>query len=153
MLTLDNHSFHIGVLTGPQIRDLLKDEQFSRVLDANELVAWNAIKNVIHNCLGIVRSPNFRQLINEMLAAFEIINVHMSLKIHFLHAHVNELEQQLSTESDEHGEHFHQVAAPVEDRYKGKKLTSMLGELCWNLSEEIDIDSEDEDDGDADMEV
>lgn len=74
-----------------------------------------------------------------MINAFETINVHMSLKIHFHHSHVDKLAAQLSTESDEHGEKFHQVSVPIEDRYKGKELTSMLGELCWHLCEDSDI--------------
>jgi len=51
-----------------------------------------------------------------MLDAFEKIGVHMSLKIHFLHHHLEYFDRQLPTESNEHGEKFHQTVLPFELR-------------------------------------
>lgn len=55
----------------------------------------------------------------------------MTLKLHFLHFHLDELLQQLPQELDEHGERFHQITKPMETRYKGKKLDALLAEVCW----------------------
>jgi hypothetical protein len=44
----------------------------------------------------------------------------------------------LPSESDEHGERFHQVSAQLEHWYSGKKLNSLLADLCWNLQSEVD---------------
>lgn len=55
----------------------------------------------------------------------------MSLKIHFLHNHLNFFERQLASESDEHGERFHQIAMPMEVRYRGKKIDAMIADICW----------------------
>ena len=55
----------------------------------------------------------------------------MTLKLHFLHHHLDVFLQQLPTESDEQGERFHQVTMPMEKRYKGKQLDAMLAEVCW----------------------
>lgn len=114
----------------------MRDTEFDNSLTELELVAWDCLKAVIENCLGIHRSENWRMLINEMLVAFEEINVNMSLKIHFMHCHLDWFERQSPTESDEHGERFHQVAAPLEHWYSGKKLDSLLADLCWNLINE-----------------
>lgn len=123
-------------MNGPDIRRLIADEQFVQLLSPGEGIAWNSIKDVIHNCLGIHRSENFRELIENMIVSFKNINVHMSLKIHFLHHHIKQFEKQVPTESDEHGERFHQVAAPLEFWYSGKKLNALLADLCWQLMDE-----------------
>lgn len=122
-----------GVLNGPDIRKLMKNNEFDNTLGDEEKIAWNSVKAVIHNCLGADRSEDWQLHINAMLASFENIGVSMSLKIHFLHYHMDHFGRQVPTESDEHGERFHQVAAPLESWYSGKKLNSMLADLCWNL--------------------
>jgi len=79
-----------------------------------ELVAWDCVKAVIDNVLGIHRSENWHILIEDMLTAFHCLNVRMSLKIHFLHSHVEKFAVQSPNESDEHGERFYQVTARFE---------------------------------------
>lgn len=77
-------------------------------------------------------------LIDEMVAAFEKIGVHMSLKIHLLYAHSDKFEKQLPTESDEQGERFHQTIMEMEGRYKGKRIDSMLADFCWSIAMELE---------------
>lgn len=113
----------------------MKCTEFDDRLSESELIAWDCIKAVIVNCLGVHRSANFRVYINDMLQAFETLQVHMSLKIHFLHYHLDRLEQQIPTESDEHGEKFHQIAAPFEKWYAGKRIDHLIADICWNLTE------------------
>lgn len=127
-----------GILNGPDIRRLTKDQAFNNALSDVELVAWDCVKAVIENVLGIHRSENWRILIEDMLNAFHRLNVRMSLKIHFLHHHIEKFAEQSPAESDEHGERFHQVTARLEHWYSGKKLHSLLGDICWNLQEEDD---------------
>lgn len=55
----------------------------------------------------------------------------MTLKLHFLHFHFDDFIKQLSTESDEQGERFHQITMPMEKRFKGKNLDALLAEVCW----------------------
>ena len=43
-----------------------------------------------------------------MLACFEARGWRMSLKVHFLHAHLDYFPQNLGDMSEEHGERFHQ---------------------------------------------
>lgn len=106
-----------GVLNGPDIRKLVKSVKFDAVLNGEEKNAWNAIKRLIQGFFGKHRSTTFRDDINEMLRAFDLIGVNMSLKIHYLHYHLNYFAAQLSTESEEHGERYHQTALPFESRY------------------------------------
>lgn len=41
-----------GIFDGPQIRSLMKDEQFDRVMSETEGIAWQAFKSVVDNFLG-----------------------------------------------------------------------------------------------------
>jgi len=95
-----------------------------------ELVAWDCVKAVIDNVFGIHRSENWRILIEDMLTAFHRLNVQMSLKINFLHYHVEKFAVQSPSESDEHGERFHQETARLEHWYSSKKLHDLLGDIC-----------------------
>lgn len=118
----------------------MQHEDFDRLLSTNELIAWDSIKAVIENFLGKNRSPHYRIFVEELLDSFETIGVHMSTKIHFLHAHMDFFEKQLATESDEQGERFHQTCLPMEQRYKSKSIHSMIADLCWSLLDnEIDM--------------
>lgn len=108
----------------------MKDTQFDDCLDHNKLIAWVAVKTVIENFLGKHRAENYRILVSDMLEAFERMGVSVSLRIHFLHLHLDYFEKQLASGSNEHGKRFHQVTMPMEIRYQGKKLDTMLGDIC-----------------------
>lgn len=116
----------------------MRDEHFDTVLAEEELTAWDSLKAVIDHVLGNDRAENWRVLVEVMLQSFENIGVRMSLKVHFLHHHQDHFERQLPSESDEHGERFHQVSAKLEHWYSGKRLDSLLADLCWNLRMETD---------------
>lgn len=113
---LSNAKIREGVVNGPDIRKLMSRQDFDQVLTDRELNAWLALKAVIKGLLGKEREENYRQSVANMLAAFDEIGVNMSYKIHLLHHHLDQLAQQLPTESDEQGERYHQTALPFEIR-------------------------------------
>lgn len=105
------------MLNGPDIRKLLKDDSFKKALDREKLRGWLAIKGVIEGVLSRDRDEvHFENLVNAMVDAFKILDVHMSLKIHLLHFQLYKFQGQSSTESEEHGERHHQVLLPFESR-------------------------------------
>lgn len=63
-----------------------------------------------------------------------------SLKIHFLHSHLDFFPQNLGAVSDEQGERFHQDIITMEQRYQGRWDPGMLGDHCWFLMRETDLD-------------
>ena len=75
-----------GILVGPQIREVLKDTDFEELLNLKELRAWEAFKSVCSGFLGNTRVPDYQAFIEDM-------GCRMSFKIHFLHSHLNFLEQ------------------------------------------------------------
>lgn len=63
----------------------------------------------------------------------------MSLKIHFLHSHLDSFPTNLGAVSDEQGERFHQDISEMERRYQGRWDSAMLGDYCWFLKRESNI--------------
>jgi hypothetical protein len=57
----------------------------------------------------------------------------MSLKVHFLHSHLDFFPENLGEVSDEQGECFHQDTKSMEDRYQGFWNNFMVADYCWML--------------------
>jgi hypothetical protein len=119
-----------GVFVGPQIRQLLKDEYFERVLSDSEKPAWESIQNVSNGLLGKVKTANFRQLVEYLLNSYAKLWCNTSLKTHFLHSHLDFFPPKCGAVSDEHGERFHQEISAMEQRYKSTRSAAMLADCC-----------------------
>ncbi|EDV19166.1 uncharacterized protein TRIADDRAFT_62396 [Trichoplax adhaerens] len=126
-----------GSFMGPQIRDLMEDDKFKEVLERNELQAWNSLKSVCNNFLGNHRAKNYKELVNSRLSTYHSLGCRMTLKVHFLHSHLDFFPPNLGDISDEHGERFHQDIARIEKIYQGKVSPSMMGEYCWMLQRDV----------------
>ena len=122
-----------GVFVGPQIRKLILNNEFDKILHGNELDAWVSFKKVCTDSLGRHHSENFRDIIDEMLNTYKTLGCKMSLKVHFLDSHLDFFHENMSDVSDEHGERFHQDISVIENRYKGKWSVSMLADYCWSI--------------------
>lgn len=94
----------------------MKSDDFSNTLIGDEKVAWDMLKKLVSGLFGKTRSETYQNDVEKMLKAFENLKVHMSLKIHYLHYHLDLFGAQMATESDEQGERFHQTAKPFEKR-------------------------------------
>ncbi|UYV73058.1 hypothetical protein LAZ67_10001706 [Cordylochernes scorpioides] len=91
-----------GIFVGPQIRELLKDGNFQNSLNEVEAAAWNSFRNVCKNSLGSVKVENYRDIVNDLLLSYKALGCNMSLKIHFLHSHLDFFPDNLGAVSDEH---------------------------------------------------
>ncbi|GBN24640.1 hypothetical protein AVEN_141940-1 [Araneus ventricosus] len=61
----------------------------------------------------------------------------MSLKIHFLHSHLEFYPENLGSVSDDHGERFHPDISNMGARYQGKWNPKMLPDYFWTLKMDI----------------
>ncbi|UYV66554.1 hypothetical protein LAZ67_4002056 [Cordylochernes scorpioides] len=107
-----------GIFVGPQIRELQQDGNFQNSLNEVEAAAWNSFRNVCKNFLGSVKVENYRDIVNDLLLSYKALGCNMSLKIHFLHSHLDIFPENLGAVSDEHGERFHQDISSMEKRYQ-----------------------------------
>lgn len=134
--TLSEAKIDGGIFTGPDIDKILSDNGFYDVLEENHKKAFLALKDVIQKFLGNERAPNFKELVKKLIVAYKDIGANMSLKVHFLHSHIDEFVDNLGDYSDQHGERFHQDIKTIEKRYGGKDVCSMLADYCWFIIRE-----------------
>ncbi|GAB0095964.1 hypothetical protein DMENIID0001_114070 [Sergentomyia squamirostris] len=104
-------------LTGPQIRDLVKDKEFSEM-----------------NIVFIFPMQLENKIFDELLDSYKEMNVNHSLKIHVLRYHLDCFPSNCGDFSDEHGERFHQMLRNYEERFQGKATIDMLAEYFWSIS-------------------
>ena len=60
----------------------------------------------------------------------------MSVKLHFLHSHLEHFLDNLGDYSEEQGERFHQDLKVMERRYQGVWGVNMMADYCWILKRE-----------------
>lgn len=122
-----------GIFIGPQIRDLMKDNEFTSLLVSVELQAWNSFVEVVHKFLGNNKSHDYEKVVQQMVTNFQALGCRMSIKMHFLDSHVDYFPANLGTYSEEQGERFHQDICAMERRYQGRWNVSMMADYCWSL--------------------
>ena len=109
-----------GIFDGPQVRELIRDKDFPSKLRPLELKAWESFVQVVQHFLGNNKAQNYEKLVDDMLKSYKRMGCRMSLKIHFLHSHLDFFPPNLGDVSDEHGERFHQDISEMETRYQGR---------------------------------
>ena len=122
-----------GVFVGPQICELLRDDTFDHLLHGKERKIWKAFQSVATEFFGNYKADNYKQLVANLLMSYKALGCNMSLKIHFLHSHLDFFPLNCRDVSDEHGERFHQDIAAMERRYQRKWNPAMLADYCWNV--------------------
>ena len=118
----------------------MKSDTFKTKLDTVEKQAWESYIALCDNFLGNNRSADYVAVVNNFLTAYNDMGCNMSIKIHFLHSHLNFFPDNLGQFSDEQGERFHQEMAIIEKRFDGKNKINMLANYCWSLKRETDDD-------------
>ena len=78
-----------SIFIGSQIRELVKDKYFHKLLEGDEKVAWDSFKFVAKGFLGNRRAQNYEEHVNKLLQSYQRLGCNMSLKIHFLHSHLD----------------------------------------------------------------
>lgn len=58
---------------------LMRNSEFETVLKERELKAWSAFKD---------RSANYEALVEELIVSYKLLGARMSVKLHFLHSHL-----------------------------------------------------------------
>ena len=122
-----------GILNGPQIRELIHDNNFDNSMNVLTLRTWIVFKSIIQNFLGNHRSADYENLVDELMDCMERLGSRMSIKMHFLRSHLDYFPSNCGDFSEEQGERFHQDIAIMEDRYQGRWDVNMHSDYCWCL--------------------
>ena len=84
-----------GIFDGPQIRKLLNDDKFTDSMNDREKAAWISFKEVVENFLGNFKSDNYKKIVKNILQKFQEQGCLMSIKLHFLHFHLEHFPENL----------------------------------------------------------
>ena len=122
-----------GVFEGPQIRTLIRDDQFVAKMTALERAAWLSFVAVVHNFLGNNKAGNYSELVNRILLAFRDFGCNLSIMIHFLNSYLDQFPDNLGTVSDKQGERFQRDLKIMEEHYQGRWDKIMVADYCWSI--------------------
>ena len=114
---LSTEKLKAGIFDGPQIRQLINDSNFTNSMNEIESATWYSFVLVVKNFLGKDKAENYSQLVDDMLSNFNKLGCNMSIKVHFLHSHLDRFPDNLGDLSEEQGERFHQDIKTMEERY------------------------------------
>ena len=131
-----------GVFIGPQIRMLINDKLFITKMNDTEKNAWQSFKDVVSNFLGNKKSPNYQTIVEQMLTNFQTLGCRMSVKVHYLHSHLDFFPANLGHMNEEQGEQFYLDIKTMETRYQGRWDCSMMADYCWSLKRDCLVHNE-----------
>ena len=72
-------------------------------------------------------------LVSNLIKSYKKLGCRMSLKLHFLHFHLNFFRDNLGNVSEEHGERFHQGIQVMEKRYQPRWDKAVMADYVRNL--------------------
>jgi len=87
------------VFVGPGIQKLLSNSLFSKSMNGTERKSGNYLEMWGHHFLGNKKDENYK-ILKRILTAFQVQDWKMSLKVHFLHSHVDYFSEHLGGYSD-----------------------------------------------------
>ena len=124
----------IWIFDGPLIRQLIQDKNFAQSMTPVERDIWLSFVLATKNFLGNTKASNYVHLVNDTLEKCKRLNVHMSIKMHFLFSHLDRFSENLRAVSDEEGEIFHQDIKVIEQLYQGRWDIHMMVDYCWTIT-------------------
>ena len=109
----------------------MKTTEVENVMTTVETEAWISFNKVVQGFLGNSKASNYKELVENMLGKYHNLGCNMSIKMHYLHFHLDWFPENCGDVSDEQGERFHQDIKAMERCYQGKWSSSMLADYCW----------------------
>jgi hypothetical protein len=84
----------------------------------------------VKNFLGNKKADNYTHLVEDMLFHFNRLGCNTSVKVYYLHSHLDRFPDSLDDLSEEQGERFHQDIQTMEARYQGRWDAHMMADYC-----------------------
>ena len=83
--------------------------------------------------IGELLSLQKSEIVHSMLDAGQHLGANMSIKVHFLHIHLDRYPTNCGDFSDKQGERFHQDIKEIETRYQERWDARMMANYCWGI--------------------
>jgi len=89
-----------GIFVGPQITQIFKDQDISTKLNSTNRRGWKAFEKVCSNFTGNEKAENYSETVQKLISSHSAVGCNMSLKLHFLHSHLDLFPGNMGTASD-----------------------------------------------------
>ena len=96
-----------GIFIGPQVKLILKSDEFLETLSAVEKDAWICFAAVVQGFLGNNKEDNSAEIVANLVNSYDNMGCKMSMKVHMLDTHLDEFKEILGAYFEERGERFH----------------------------------------------
>ena len=83
--------------------------------------------------VGTRKTNNYKEIVDELLLSLRGLECRMSIKLHYLHSHLDKFSDNLEDVRAEQGERFHKYIKVMEDRYQGRWDSHMMSDYCRSL--------------------
>ena len=117
-----------GIFIFPQLRDLIKDQCFDKLIQGDEKAAWDGFKFVVKGFLWNRKFQNYEELVKNPLERYQNLGCKMSLK----HTSFTRIwffqPENCGAASEEHGERFYEDISSSEKRYQRKWKFGILAD-------------------------
>lgn len=118
-------------IQGNQVRKLLNDKKFVPQLRPEDRQMWRDFRAVCDGFLCGKRLPNHAALVKNLMRELKGNKVGMTLKIHWLHSHLDRFAESNSDFSDEQAERLHQDLKKSVERNRSQPLVNVVNDYCW----------------------
>ena len=112
---------------------MLASEELKKQMSDWERNAWQAFRLIVEGFLGNHRRDDYAIVMSNLIKSYENLGCRMSLRLHFLHSHLEFFRDNLGNVSEEHGERFYQDIQVMKNRYQRRWNEAMMGDYVWNL--------------------
>jgi hypothetical protein len=103
-----------GTFTGPQIRVMLAPRHREQTMAVVERNTREAFRMVVTYFLGSIKCENCEEIMESVIKHYEVLGCRMSVKLHYLHSHLEFFRPNLDDVSEEHGNRVHQDIEAIE---------------------------------------
>ena len=126
------------IFIGPQVKLILKSDEFIKTLSAVEKDAWICFAAVAQGFLINNKKDNCAELVANLVNSYGNMGCRLPMKVvHMLDAHLDEFKENLGAYSEEHSERFHQDIQDFESRFQEKFNENMMGDYIWGLIRKV----------------
>ena len=122
-----------GIFVKPQIRRMLASEKLEEQMSDLKRNAWQAFRMIVEEFLGNHRRDDCTMVVSNLIESYEKLGWRMSLKLHFLHSHLDFFQNNFGNVSEEQGERCYQDIQVMEKRYQKRWNEAMMGDCVSNL--------------------
>lgn len=107
-----------GSFDGSQIKKLINNRiEFEKIMEPKFKDAWLSYLNLKVNFFGNYRSKDYKSLAKDLIHKFEKQGCLMSVKLHYLNAHLDKFPENNGHQGEQQGERGHQDLKEFERRY------------------------------------